>query len=337
MRDKVSIKKILFFNWLLATVAGILVLLFQVISGKDAKSYYFALMGFIIVIITSNINLQFLKKILSQSSNVKIFSWYIVSFLFSTLLYFLLWPIFGHFAEIHWTFQSYKLFSILAFCSIIINAITLLMQRYLILQQEKLRTEIEISQLKAANAEALNLLLRQQIEPHFLFNALSNVKALYKENTERGEEYLMHLASFLRMTTSNHLDKIILLKDEIEFLDHYLQMQKIRFSESLRYKIRIPEDTLNCFHVPPYSLQLLVENAIKHNDFSNENPLFIEIVQVRSTIEVSNNIQRKIVGVESMGHGLANLRDRYALISGKDILIEEKKTTFVVTIPLLFT
>ncbi|GAA4327100.1 hypothetical protein GCM10023149_30320 [Mucilaginibacter gynuensis] len=196
-------------------------------------------------------------------------------------------------------------------------------------------SELELSRLKTANAEAMNLALKQQIHPHFLFNALNTLKALYHKDTQIADDYIVHMANFLRASIYHNTANISMLKDEVALLMDYLEMQRIRFGAALDCTIDVSNETLNNYYLPSFSLQPLLENAIKHNTFTLEDPLKVKISQQAGWLIVSNHIQKKKMKVASTGYGLANLAERYKLCSGNEIIIEETASIFSVSIKLL--
>lgn len=215
------------------------------------------------------------------------------------------------------------------------NSLSLAIQNYVILQDAKVKAEMENSQLKAANAEAANLLLKQQIHPHFLFNSLNVLKSLYKKDPEKAEEYLVSLSDFLRAAISNNNIKVVRLKDEIKLCTDYLELQKIRFGESLLCTIDISDDSLESGFVPSFSIQPLLENAIKHNELTIESPLRISIEQDGEWVKITNNLKLKSSTERSTGSGLLNLAERYRLLSGDEVIIGEIFDFFSVSIKIL--
>lgn len=223
----------------------------------------------------------------------------------------------------------------IAFVCILINTLILTFQYYIVIQDAKVKSDIENSQLKAVNADAANQLLRQQIYPHFLFNALNILKSLYKVNPKTGEQYLIRLSDFLRAAVSNNNTKLIPLKEELKLCKDYLEMQKIRFNNALSYSFSISEESLSQGYVPSFSIQPLLENAIKHNELTKESPLYIEIRQDGDRIKTTNNMQLKTTTETSSGSGLMNLAERYKLLSNDEIIIEETDNQFLVSIKIL--
>ena len=226
-------------------------------------------------------------------------------------------------------------FLLLIFISILINTLVLLFQNYVIIQEEKKAFDIENSKLRAANADAANQLLKQQIHPHFLFNALNILKSLYKTDAKAGEKYLIHLSNFLRSAISTNDIKVIPIKEEIKLCEDYLEMQKIRFGDALNYSFLVSEETTMSGFVPSFSIQPLLENAIKHNEITEEHPLNIEIKEENDRINVTNNIKQRNTSETSTGNGLLNLSERYQLLSKDDLIIKNTKKTFSVSIKIL--
>ncbi|HLZ88088.1 MAG TPA: hypothetical protein VKQ52_12625, partial [Puia sp.] len=134
---------------------------------------------------------------------------------------------------------------------------------------------------------------------------------------------------------SQHGSQLSRLDEEITFLTDYLEMQKIRFGTALECAIHIPEENLTNRYLLSFSLQPLLENAIKHNELTEETPLRVCVYQSGDRVIVSNNLQKRSVKTFSANHGLANLAERYRLWSGDDIIIAEEENTFSVSIKLL--
>jgi sensor histidine kinase YesM len=223
----------------------------------------------------------------------------------------------------------------LVFLIFIVSTISIILQDYLVVIHFKTESDLENSRLKTSHAEALNQLLRQQIHPHFLFNSLNTLKSLYKIDPGAAEEYLIRLSDFLRASVSNYDSKTTLLKDEIKLCIDYLEMQKIRFSESLMYTLSIPQERLENGYVPSFAIQTLIENAIKHNELTQSSPLMIRIQTVADRLVVSNNRRHRTNSEFSAGSGLANLAERYRIISEDELVIDNNDSVFSVSIKIL--
>ena len=188
-----------------------------------------------------------------------------------------------------------------------------------------------------ANLEAKHSQLKQQLQPHFLFNSLNVLKSLIKRFPEQAEDYLEKLSEFLRFSINANMQTLIPLKEELELVTNYLHMQQVRFGNALIFNIDIPSSFQQGGKVPVYSLQLLAENAIKHNVLTTASPLYIFITakEENKTITVSNNLQPKPVMEETNGVGLANLSERYKLLGNYDIVITRTDNEFTVAIKVL--
>ncbi|MDF2857369.1 MAG: hypothetical protein K0Q87_3220 [Neobacillus sp.] len=225
---------------------------------------------------------------------------------------------------------------ILAISSLsLFNTIILIIHWLIIFRYRHARSEIEKLQLKANISDTTNLLLRQQIQPHFLFNALNTVKSLYKQDNKLGEEYLVHLANFLRVSVSNPKEHIASVNEEVSFCLNYLKMQKIRFGSSIEYDIQLNEEVLQKGHIPYFSLQPLIENVLKHNELTEEKPIKIWIYEEEGFIIVRNNLQENPHKEPSAGNGLYNLKERYRLLGEDEIRITSDTRFFTVYLKIL--
>jgi two-component system, LytTR family, sensor kinase len=214
-----------------------------------------------------------------------------------------------------------------------INSLILLISNSIILQFQKRNAELEIEQLKVNNLEAQKLILLQQLQPHFLFNALSTLKSLIGENPINAENYTVRLSDFLRYSLLAKNNEVVSLADELVFTQNYIELQKVRFGDSFSCKIDFSKNNFTK-KIPVYALQALVENAIKHNTFTDKKPLMIEVTSEKGRIKVSNTLSPKVLNIDS-GTGLENLKQRYKLIGNMEIEIQKSETSFTVFIPLL--
>lgn len=215
-----------------------------------------------------------------------------------------------------------------------INSIILIIINIAILQNKNTQKEKELTNLKIKNLEAEQQQLIKQLQPHFLFNALSTLKSLIKNDAELAEEYLIKLSDFLRFTISSHRNKIVSLTEELQFTYNYIEMQHIRFADSFFCKVNIPNNIKSQYQIPIYALQTLVENAVKHNAFTEEDQLYINIYMSDDKLVVSNNKIPKLAEVKG-GLGLQNLNKRYVLFCGEEIKINDTPDKFEVTIKLI--
>ena len=215
------------------------------------------------------------------------------------------------------------------------NTIILIIQEIHLIKNKKSMIELENAQLKTKNAEAFYQQLKQQIHPHFLFNSLNILKTLIKKDPDTAIDYVVKLSDFLRMSISSNNVNIIKLEEELKLCSDYSDMQKLRFGNALVYNIDIPENIKSSGSVPVFSIQLLLENAIKHNSLTEESPLLINITYTDNYITVENNIQSKLSFETSTGFGLTNLSERYKILSGNDVIIKSNEKSFSVSIKVL--
>ncbi|WP_216301502.1 histidine kinase [Flavobacterium sp. MC2016-06] len=258
-----------------------------------------------------------------------------LSFLSAIVIQLIIWPIFARMGSIYWEYDNYKLLLIFIIEALILATLILLLQDFAILRYAKAKTELENVRLQMRTAESENLILKQQIHPHFLFNSLNTLKALYKKDLVLGEEYLIQLANFLRAAVSHNSSVATTLDEELIFCINYLKMQKIRFGSSLDWELKIEnKDTLQGY-VPSFSIQPLLENAIKHNKLTKELPLKIVIEQSGDYIKISNSISNKKFSGSSIKSGLENLSERYFLWSGDTININNDGVVFSVSFKII--
>ena len=186
--------------------------------------------------------------------------------------------------------------------------------------------------LEKDNLEARYEALRAQINPHFLFNSLNSLTTMVDENRD-AVDYIQNLSEMLRYMLKSSEKELVLLRDEISFLRKYICLQQIRFPGTLDINLNVDEKYFH-YAVPPLSLQMLVENCVKHNVISLDKPLKIEILAERESVSVTNNLQKKD-GVDTSGQGLKNLTGRYRFFTARQIEIVQTANVFKVVLPLL--
>ncbi len=200
---------------------------------------------------------------------------------------------------------------------------------------EKLKkTQLEAEQLKKVSIEAQFEALRNQINPHFLFNCLNALSTLVYKDAETSAKFIDQLATVYRYLLYNQEKKVVSLKEELAFIESYLYLLKIRFGENILIRNEINGES-DKFYVAPAVLQMLIENAIKHNVVSKKFPLEICLHLEKDFIVVSNTLRSKEIKEESTYLGLKNIQSRYEFLSDRKVEINGTDNQFTVKIPLL--
>lgn len=198
-----------------------------------------------------------------------------------------------------------------------------------VLQNTKYKNEV----LEQSHLRAQLISLQQQISPHFLFNSLSTLKTIAQDQPTKN--YVMQLSSVYRYVLNFNERYLTPLKEELSFIKSYVYILNERFEDTLVVNIDIDEANLDLL-IPSLSLQLLIENAIKHNTISPEQPLHISIFSAdHMRLTVANDFQPKNVKEHGTGMGLKNISERYKLLANRSIDIQNDQRHFSVTIPLL--
>lgn len=195
------------------------------------------------------------------------------------------------------------------------------------------QTRLENEEFKQAHLRAQLLSLQQQISPHFLFNSLSTLKTITRESDTKN--FIVQLSHVYRYLLNFNEHQVTRLSDELAFIRSYLYILHQRFEDALQVNIDIPEE-FNNYQIPPLSIQLLIENAIKHNAFSEEKPLQVSIFTNQNhELVVANNREPLKVPVESTRLGLTNIADRFRLLFEREIDVRQTDNNFTVTLPLI--
>ena len=176
--------------------------------------------------------------------------------------------------------------------------------------------------------------LKNQLDPHFLFNSLNTLASLIDDENSPAQNYLDKLSDVYRYVLVSREKNTVTLEEEMQFLDAYIYLNKIRFRENLQVETQLMNDTSQ-LHVAPLSIQMLIENAIKHNVVSKEKPLKIRIVQEDGFLTVENNLQEKMTFEKATKVGLQNIINRYRLLTEQQVEILRNEWSFKVKLPLL--
>lgn len=176
--------------------------------------------------------------------------------------------------------------------------------------------------------------LKSQINPHFLFNSMNILVSLINKDTDKATDYTQKLSAIYRYVLSYDLQETVFIEEELNFIRNYIDVLKIRFGNGLNVAYHIKNEDLRK-RIPPMTLQVLVENAVKHNAITATTPLLISIYSDNHDIVVSNNIIPRLKVASSFGIGLKNLQEKYAILSNKTIDLVKNENEFTVRLPLL--
>ncbi|SFB92950.1 Histidine kinase [Parapedobacter composti] len=196
-------------------------------------------------------------------------------------------------------------------------------------QQSKLENE----RLKKENLQARLTLLQEQVHPHFLFNSLGTLRSMVSEPVPR--QFIQRLAEVYRYLLNSRQADLVTLREELDFTEAYLHILKERFEDALVIGIDVNEA---CYarKLPPMTLQLLIENAVKHNTVADTAPLTINIYTIGANwLAVSNSLNRKRFVPIGTGTGLSNIRERYRLLAGLEVRVRQLEDRFTVAVPLI--
>ena len=176
--------------------------------------------------------------------------------------------------------------------------------------------------------------MKSQVNPHFLFNSLNTLSSLIYDDPKKADDFIHKLSDIYRYILLNEDKKLVLLIDELKFVKDYFSLQEIRDEGKIYMEIiaQNPEDIF----IVPISLQVLVENALKHNALTKKKPLGIKIILKNDYVEIRNNLHRKTILENLSKTGLKNLNERIKIISGREIKVFEDQSEFIVNVPIVF-
>lgn len=194
---------------------------------------------------------------------------------------------------------------------------------------------IETEKLKSENIQSQLEGLKNQVNPHFLFNSLNTLSYIIPEDAEKAVRFVQKLSKVYRYILEIRDKKLIPLREEMEFIHSYIFLLKERFGENLNINIEVSDLQLD-YKIVPLSLQILFENAIKHNIISSKRPLTIHVyVEGDNRLIVKNNLQKKNQVMNSTKVGLQNIKNRYQFFSDEEVVVINTPTEFIVVLPLI--
>lgn len=232
------------------------------------------------------------------------------------------------------SFENRHVLAIITTDFLVVHPILLLLARFVNLSFQQQQTIREKEQAKQSALQHQLEALRSQINPHFLFNALNSLTVLIRNKSNRALPFVDQLSWLLRATLLRSENDFIPIQNELEYLESYIFLQKERFGEKFKVDVQIPESWKKEF-IPSFSLQLLAENAIKHNIVSTHQPLLMEIYPNGTDLIIRNQIHKRRDATEGTGLGLLNLSVRFKLLKKRDIRIYQDENYFTVKLPIL--
>ncbi|MFN0034940.1 MAG: histidine kinase [Saprospiraceae bacterium] len=229
----------------------------------------------------------------------------------------------------------------------ILTAIAALCSNKIVLTQieearQEVRRQLEekeksLLEIEKRSAQIRLIALTNHLNPHFLFNSLTSLNSLIFENQQLASDFLQHLSKVYRYLLQHKEKETVSLKNEIDFVENYIFLLKTRFGDDILIDIKMPQNGVLEKGIVPVTLQILIENAVKHNVISAQNPLVIKVETDGNTLSVTNNIQRKKQVETSNRQGLESLRALYHYLSDRPLEVVETTTHFTVTLPLIET
>ncbi|WP_236648941.1 MULTISPECIES: sensor histidine kinase [Spirosoma] len=202
-------------------------------------------------------------------------------------------------------------------------------------QKRLKQAEVEKEKLRTANLQSQLDALKQQVNPHFLFNSLNVLDSLIEEDPKQARVFLDELSTVYRYLLRSNDQHLTELDSELAFIQSYYHLLKTRHGSGLTMNVNV-DARYQTYRLPPLTLQLLVENAVKHNVVLPDQPLIINIqTDAQAQLQVRNNVQRKTVRVASTGVGLSNIWSKYQMLNLPEPTIREDEGQFVVTLPLV--
>lgn len=199
---------------------------------------------------------------------------------------------------------------------------------------KKQESKVKEQKIIAGTATAKFETLKNQIDPHFLFNSLNVLSSLIEENPENAQRFTTALSKVYRYVLEQKDKDLVPIEEELAFAKTYMNLLQMRFENSLTFEISI-ENIDDEAKVVPLSLQLLLENAVKHNIISEQKPLHIKIYIENNALVIQNNFQKKAVMQDGQGVGIQNIISRYAIITDRKVTIEQNEQVFTVKLPIL--
>jgi two-component system, LytTR family, sensor kinase len=233
-------------------------------------------------------------------------------------------------------FAFSKLFNFVLYTAIAVTVFTLFYE-VVFLNTEKEEHIKLVDELDKERLHAETAILRNELDPHFIFNSLTTLNQLIKNDPDKAAHYNDNLAQVYKYVLKNKNKETVSLAEEFSFIEEYFLLLQIRYGNKLQLETNFDKAANTSRHIVPCALQILVENAVKHNEFSEQNPLKIKMHLNGTSLRVSNNVMPKAFILHSTETGLTNLNLRYKLLGREEIKIAKSESTYTVILPLIIT
>lgn len=295
------------------------------VSIEDTMVRFFLLFSFCCIVLKFNLNwlptIKFRYRVLALLAvNLSILgSWMLFFYLINSLVYNIDVYI------IHPRFNIY-IYSFVMLILLVVSRVIKLNYQYKldVIEKERLKRQSLQNELAA---------LKNQVNPHFLFNSLNSLSLLVRQDQKAAILFINKLSFLYRYILQSKDQDLVTVKEELKFLESYNHLIKERYRDNFKVKVNVNEATLQK-KIPTLALQLLMENAVKHNEISNDRPLHVEVYDENSFVIVKNRLQKRTGQVESTNTGLINLNKRFKLYTNRKIQISKDDSYFIVKIPV---
>ena len=228
-----------------------------------------------------------------------------------------------------WNFGNWFMINFALLISAFLHA-----RGFMVAMKQNAKKEVVEQKLIAKSANAQFESLKNQLDPHFLFNSLNVLDSLIEENPKQAQQFTNAMSKIYRYVLEQKDKELVSVEEEIDFAKTYCELLKTRFEDAVTFEFNIDENTKKSF-VVPLSLQLLLENAIKHNFATSAKPLHIKIFTENGNLIIENNLQTRELPNKSTGVGLANIVSRYNLLTDRNVFVEKSEDFFRVKLPIL--
>lgn len=250
-----------------------------------------------------------------------------------TLMFITMWVFNEYVCEIPFNEQGLFL-SISITIGLLVSLILLSVETGVLFFRKWKESLLQVEKYKSESAQANLENLKNQVNPHFLFNNLSVLSSLVYKDQDKAVDFINQLSKVYRYLLDNKSNELITLEEELKFISSYAYLLNIRYSPNLKIELQISDESKGLL-LPPLAIQLLIENAIKHNEISSESPLVIELKSNEKSFIISNKVNRRISEEPSSKTGLKNIQKRYSYFTDLLISVNDSEGMFSVEIPLL--